>query len=78
MIFERQRRALRLLALLALLIGLPAAAADPLKVLHIASPDIETLDPQQYDDDPSFQIIAAIFEGLYEWDYLASAPRSRR
>jgi ABC-type transport system substrate-binding protein len=63
-----------LLALFGLIASSPAPAADPNKVLHIASPDIETLDPQQYNDDPSFQVIAAIFEGLYEWDYLASAP----
>jgi ABC-type transport system substrate-binding protein len=43
-------------------------------VLHIASPDIETLDPDQFNDSPSFDVITAIFEGLYEWDYLASAP----
>lgn len=48
------------------------AAADPAKVLHIATPDIEALDPQQYDDNPSFEVITAIFEGLYEFDYLAS------
>jgi oligopeptide transport system substrate-binding protein len=51
-----------------------ALAADPAKVLHVASPDIETLDPQQYNDDPSFEIISTIFEGLYEWDYLAVTP----
>jgi ABC-type transport system substrate-binding protein len=51
------------------------AAADPAKVLRIASPDIDTLDPQQYSDDPSFQVLMAIFEDLYEWDYLASPPR---
>jgi ABC-type transport system substrate-binding protein len=51
------------------------AAADPAKVLHLASPDIDTLDPQQYSDDPSFQVLMAIFEDLYEWDYFASPPR---
>src|SRR5262250_300885 len=68
------RRAVFLFALLALVACASARAADPNKVLHIASPDIETLDPHQYNDDPSFQVIASIFEGLYEWDYLASAP----
>jgi ABC-type transport system substrate-binding protein len=68
------RRWPRLLTLLALAVCCNARAADPDKVLHIASPDIETLDPQQYNDDPSFQVISAIFEGLYEWDYLASTP----
>jgi len=63
-----------LLALFALTVSSPAWAADPNKVLHIASPDIETLDPHQFNDSPSFDVITAIFEGLYEWDYLASAP----
>ena len=50
-------------------------AADPNKVLHVASFDIETFDPQQFNDDPSFQVFTSIFEGLYEYDYLASPPR---
>ena len=62
------------MALLALAVSCWALAADSAKVLHVASPDIETLDPQQYNDDPSFEIISNIFEGLYEWDYLAAAP----
>jgi ABC-type transport system substrate-binding protein len=65
---------LLLLASFALAVGFDASAADPNKVLRLALPDIETLDPQQYNDDPSFQVIAAIYEGLYEWDYLATAP----
>jgi ABC-type transport system substrate-binding protein len=64
-----------LLAVLVLSASLPAsAAADPNKVLHIASPDIETLDPHQFNDSPSFDVLTAIFESLYEWDYLAAAP----
>jgi ABC-type transport system substrate-binding protein len=66
---------LRFLALAVLLIGCAAGAADPAKVLRIASFDIETFDPQQFNDDPSFQVFTAIFEGLYEYDYLASPPR---
>lgn len=54
--------------------GTVVRAADPAKILHLASPDIATLDPQQYSDDPSFQVMAAIFESLYEYDYLASPP----
>ncbi len=50
-------------------------AADPAKVLRLASPDIDMLDPQQYSDDPSFQVLMAIFEPAYEWDYLASPPK---
>jgi ABC-type transport system substrate-binding protein len=64
----------RWLALFALVVSCFALAADPAKVLRVASPDIETLDPQQYNDDPSFQIISTIFESLYEWDYLAATP----
>src|SRR5215472_3811095 len=69
-----RRSFLRLAPLLVLAVSLCAFAADPAKVLHVASPDIETLDPHQYNDDPSFQIISTIFEGLYEWDYLATTP----
>jgi oligopeptide transport system substrate-binding protein len=52
-----------------------ALAADPAKILRVASPDIDTLDPQQYSDSPSFDVLVAIFEPLYEWDYLRSPPR---
>jgi len=69
------RRALRLLPPLALLVCGLALAADPAKILRVASPDIETLDPQQYSDSPSFDVLVAIFEPLYEWDYLHSPPR---
>jgi ABC-type transport system substrate-binding protein len=64
----------RLLPVLVLGASCCALAADPAKVLRVASPDIETLDPQQYNDEPSFQIISTIFESLYEWDYLAATP----
>ena len=50
-------------------------SADRNKVLHVASTSIETLDPQRWNDDPSYQIQFAIYEGLYEWDYLASPSR---
>ena len=66
---------LRLLLLLALVVWYCALAADPAKILRVASPDIETLDPQQFSDNPSFQVLVAIFEPLYEWDYLRSPPR---
>ncbi|MGH8316264.1 MAG: ABC transporter substrate-binding protein, partial [Steroidobacterales bacterium] len=58
------------LLLLALLAGCAAAATDPSKVLHIASPDVDTLDPQQDTNIPAQRVIAEIFEGLYNWDYL--------
>jgi ABC-type transport system substrate-binding protein len=60
---------------LAVASGTAAAAADPNKVLRVASPDIDTLDPHQYTDDPSFMVLRAIFEGLYEWNYLATPAR---
>src|SRR6266496_3377767 len=50
-------------------------AADSTKILRIAQFDIDTLDPQQYSDDPSFQVIQALFEPAYEWDYLAKTPK---
>ena len=69
--------AARLFAALALVLlaGGAVAAADPNKVLRVASPDIETLDPHQYNDSPSFNVISAIFEGLYEYDYLVSPAK---
>ena len=70
-----KRRALRLLPLLVLAVCSAALAADPAKILRVASPDIETLDPQQYSDRPSHDVLVAIFEPLYEWDYLRSPPR---
>lgn len=64
-----------LLALGAMGLFTVATAADPNKILRLASPDIETFDPQQFTDNPSFEVFAAIFEGLYEYDYLASPPK---
>ena len=78
---ERRRAAVLSLCLLALgalgVIGPApvAAAADPNKILRLASVDIETFDPQQFTDNPSYQVFTAIFEGLYEYDYLASPPK---
>ena len=60
---------------LAVAASVASAAADPNKVLRIASPDIETLDPHQYNDSPSFNVITALYEGLYEWDYLGSPAK---
>ena len=72
MIRQTKRIGLQLCAILVLAVGCTAWAADPTKVLRVASPDIETLDPQQLNDIPSRDVVAAIFEGLYERDYLAS------
>ena len=51
-----------------------ASAADPAKILRLATNDIDTLDPQQWQDRYSQEIGMSIFESLYEWDYLARPP----
>jgi ABC-type transport system substrate-binding protein len=57
--------------------GMPtgAAAADPAKVLRIPFPDVASLDPQQLSDLYSARVANAIFEGLYQYDYLANPAR---
>ena len=60
-----------LCALLLLAFCCVAGAADANKILRVASPDIDTLDPQQFSDDPSIQVLMAVYEPLYELDYLA-------
>jgi ABC-type transport system substrate-binding protein len=67
--------ALRILAGVALAQSVAAFAADPAKILRVASPDIDTLDPQQFSDNPSFEVLIAIFEPLYERSYLRSPTR---
>jgi ABC-type transport system substrate-binding protein len=47
------------------------AAADPSKLLRVASNDITSLDPQQPTDLFSSRVALAIFEALYEFDYFA-------
>jgi oligopeptide transport system substrate-binding protein len=47
------------------------AAADPIKVLHVSSYDIASLDPQQGTDLYSTRVASSIFEALYQFDYLA-------
>ena len=64
---KRMRWALLLLALTSLC---AAAAADPNKVLRVALPDVDTLDPQQATTVSAQRVIQAIYEGLYNWDYL--------
>ncbi len=66
---------IRLLVVALLWAGNAAHAANPEKVLHLAMVDIGTFDPQQFQDNPSFEVFTAIFEGLYEYDYLSSTPR---
>ncbi|MGC4080822.1 MAG: ABC transporter substrate-binding protein [Vicinamibacterales bacterium] len=48
-----------------------AAAADPAKVLRIASDDIVSLDPQQPGDIASTRIAVNLFEALYRYGYFA-------
>ena len=60
---------------LAIVYACTAAAADPNKVLRVAQGDIDTLDPQQWGDYFSSWVGVAIFEGLYEWDYLVRPVR---
>ncbi|MFO1323203.1 MAG: ABC transporter substrate-binding protein [Burkholderiales bacterium] len=57
-----------------LAIAVAAHAADPSKVLRIASNDIDTLDPHQMQDKFSRDVVSVIYEGLYEWDYLNRPP----
>jgi ABC-type transport system substrate-binding protein len=64
-----------ILAIAVIVFACAAAAADPNKVLRVAVNDIDTLDPQQYNDNPSFEVLIAIFEPLYEWSYLESPPK---
>jgi len=67
---------LRTLAAAVLIVGCVAAqAADPSKVLRVATDDIDTLDPIQLQDKFSQDVASVIFEGLYEWDYLGRPPK---
>ena len=71
----RAARRILLAALACAMLASGAAfAADPARTLRIAQFDLDTLDPQQYTDDPSFQVVQALFEPAYEWDYLAKVP----
>jgi len=51
------------------------AHADPAKVLRVSSKDIASLDPQQGTDLRSTRVASAIFEGLYQFDYLAEPAK---
>jgi ABC-type transport system substrate-binding protein len=59
----------------ALALAPAARAADPAKVLRISLPDITSLDPQQGTDLYSTRVTVALFEGLYEYDYLAAPAK---
>src|SRR5678815_4745389 len=51
------------------------AAADMHKVLRVASNDITSLDPQQGTDLYSTRVTSAIFEALYEFEYLSTGSK---
>jgi ABC-type transport system substrate-binding protein len=55
--------------------GTPALAAETNKVLRVSSIDITSLDPQQGTDLYSTRMASHIFEGLYEFDYLATPAK---
>jgi ABC-type transport system substrate-binding protein len=52
-----------------------AFAADMKKVLRISSSDITSLDPQQGTDLYSTRVASAIFEALYEFEYLSTGSK---
>ena len=72
-------RSCRIGALFAALCGAwccaSATAADMRKVLRIASNDITSLDPQQGTDLYSTRATTAIFEALYEFEYLSTGSK---
>src|SRR5207249_12265063 len=49
--------------------------AEMQKVLRIASSDITSLDPQQGTDLYSTRVTSAIFEALYEFEYLSTGSK---
>ena len=51
------------------------ARADSAKILRISSIDIASLDPQQGTDLASTRVASAIFEALYQFDYLAEPAK---
>jgi ABC-type transport system substrate-binding protein len=76
-VFETVRAILRAVAVAAA-VCLSAAAhahADPAKVLRVTSKDIASLDPQQGTDLRSARVTSAIFEGLYQFDYLSEPAK---
>ena len=52
-----------------------AHAADMGKVLRLSSNDITSLDPQQGTDLYSTRVTSAIFEALYEFEYLSAGSK---
>ncbi len=71
---RRRSSSARVVVALFMLVSCTAFSADPAKILRLATNDIDTLDPQQWQDRYSQEIGSSIFESLYEWDYLARPP----
>jgi len=69
-----RRHYFRLFALLLAFAGIADAAGTD-KVLRIASSDITSLDPQQGTDLYSTRVASAIFEALYEFEYLSTGSK---
>ena len=77
----RPALAIRQMALVVLLaaVGAPSYAAnsawaDPAKILHVTMDGGEAgFDPQAVGDTYSFTVISAIFEQLYQYDYLGGS-----
>ena len=70
-----RRIRLAFLLLAAALVPAAPVKADEAKVLRLALSDIAFLDPQQITDLSSTRVANVIFEGLYEFDYLATPAR---
>ncbi|MFO1305047.1 MAG: ABC transporter substrate-binding protein [Burkholderiales bacterium] len=69
------RAAVRVAVAAALLAAAGALhAADPAKRLRLVVNDIDSLDPQQWQSASANDVGYAIFEAMYDWDYLASVP----
>jgi oligopeptide transport system substrate-binding protein len=51
------------------------ASADMTKVLRISSSDVTSLDPQQATDLYSTRVTSAIFEALYQFEYLSTGSK---
>jgi ABC-type transport system substrate-binding protein len=67
--------AMAVAALVALTSVTVGAAADMNKVLRLSSNDITSLDPQQGTDLYSTRVTSAIFEALYEFEYLSTGSK---
>jgi ABC-type transport system substrate-binding protein len=69
------RVARAVVVVLTLALPATASAAEEAKVLRLSLSDLAYLDPQQITDLYSARVASAIFEGLYQFDYLAKPAR---